>query len=384
MNMHLVTKKLIYASTIPQSLDTFWRGFLRQQARDNTVIALSSPGEAMSSIAEREGVKTIEVPMERRISLRNDLVSLWNLIKVFRKERPYMVHSMTTKAGLLCMMAAWLTRVPVWVHTFTGLVFPTSTGLKRMVLMTTDRITCSCATHVIPEGKGVRRDLLENRITHKPIRVLGYGNVRGVDMAYYSRRPEVMQIADTLRDKGRFTFLFVGRIVRDKGIDELVTAFIELHSRHPNARLILVGSYEDGIDPISQASKSAIDSHPAITAVGVKTGDELLAYYAASDCFVLPSYREGFPNTVMEAGAMEIPCVVTDINGSNEIIRNAENGLIVPPKNASALRKAMEKMIVCREDTLSMASNARKMIADRFEQSFVRQCLIDFYKEIFK
>ena len=384
MNMHLDKKKLIYASTIPQSLDTFWRGFLRQQAKDNIVVALSSPGESMPRIAEREGVKTIEVPMERRISLRNDLVSLWNLVKVFRRERPYMVHSMTPKAGLLCMMAAWLTRVPVRVHTFTGLVFPTSTGLKRMVLMTTDRITCFCATHIIPEGEGVKRDLLENRITRKPIRVLGYGNVRGVDMAYYSRRPEVMQIADTLRDKSRFTYLFVGRIVRDKGIDELVTAFTELHNRHPNARLILVGSYEDGIDPVSQTSKSAINSHPAISAVGVKTGDELLAYYVASDCFVLPSYREGFPNTVMEAGALGIPCVVTDINGSNEIIRNAENGLIVPPKNAAALRKAMEKMIVCREDTSLMASNARKMIADRFEQSFVRQCLIDFYKEIFK
>ena len=322
--------------------------------------------------------------MERRISLRNDLVSLWNLVKVFRRERPYMVHSMTPKAGLLCMMAAWLTRVPVRVHTFTGLVFPTSTGLKRMVLMTTDRITCSCATHIIPEGEGVKRDLLENRITRKPIRVLGYGNVRGVDMAYYSRRPEVMQIADTLRDKSLFTFLFVGRIVRDKGIDELVTAFTELHNRHPNARLILVGSYEDGIDPVSQTSKSTIDSHPAISAVGMKTGDDLLAYYAASDCFVLPSYREGFPNTVMEAGALGIPSVVTDINGSNEIIHNAENGLIVPPKNAAALRKAMEKMIVCREETSLMASNARKMIADRFEQSFVRQCLTDFYREIFK
>ena len=257
-----------------------------------------------------------------------------------------MVHSMTPKAGLLCMIAARLTGVPVRVHTFTGLVFPTSTGIKRRILMTTDRITCRCATHVIPEGEGVKNDLLNNRITKKPLKVLGYGNVRGVDMSYYSRKPEVMKIAETLRDSSMYTFLFVGRIVRDKGVNELCQAFQRIHSQYPNTRLWLVGLFEDNLDPISNDSRIIIDDEKnGIMAVGRKSGNELLAYYAAADCFVLPSYREGFPNTVLEAGAMGLPSIVTDINGSREIIIEGQNGTIIPSKDEHALYDAMQNMI---------------------------------------
>jgi glycosyltransferase involved in cell wall biosynthesis len=118
--------------------------------------------------------------------------------------------------------------------------------------------------------------------------------------------------------------------------------------------------------------------------VGSKNVDELLSYYAASDCFVFPSYREGFPNTVIEAGAMDLPSIVTDINGSREIIVNGENGMIVPPKNTDALFDAMLNMVRNKEGREKMASKARKMIAERFEQSFVRKCLYDYYDEILK
>ena len=280
------------------------------------------------------------------------------------------------------MIAAWLTRVPVRVHTFTGLVFPTSTGLKKRVLMATDWLTCACATHVIPEGEGVKNDLLQNGITKKPLRVLGYGNVRGVNMDYYSRRSGVMSIAEGLRDYERFTFLFVGRIVRDKGIDELCEAFVRLHERQPRARLWLVGDYEDRLDPISAEARKAIGSCPAIEAVGRKGGDELLAHYAAADCFVFPSYREGFPNVVLEAGALGLPSIVTDINGSREIIREGENGTIVPPRDAESLFRAMERMATDVSLRAAMSSKVRQMVADRFEQGYVRRCLYEFYDEI--
>lgn len=373
--------KIIRACTVSMSLG-FVEGMLPDLKKKYEVVLLSSPGPEMEAIAEKEGVKTIAVPMERHISLKKDVVSLFKLIKVFRRERPQMVHSMTPKAGLLCMVAAWLTRVPVRVHTFTGLVFPTAQGLKRKILMLTDAITCACATHIIPEGEGVKADLQNNGITKKPMKILGYGNVRGIDMTRFSRRESVMRMAENLRDSDVFTFLFVGRIVRDKGINELVAAFKRLNEEFPKTRLWLVGFFEENLDPVSSTTKSIIESNKSIEAVGEKLADELLSYYAASDCFVFPSYREGFPNTVIEAGAMDLPCIVTDINGSREIISQGENGIIIPSKNEEQLYKAMKQMITDEKGRKKMTGNARKMIADRFEQSFVRQCLYDYYEEI--
>ena len=376
-------KKIIRAATVPQSLDVFCKGILKELSEKYEVVALSSPGEPLDRVREREGVRTIAVPMERHISLMKDLKALLTMIKVLRKERPYMIHSMTPKAGMLCMVAGWLTGVPVRVHTFTGLVWPTETGLKRKILMLTDWLICACATHVIPEGEGVKNDLIAGKITHKPLNVLGYGNVKGVDMVKCSRRPEVMRIAEKLRMEDCFTFLFVGRIVRDKGINELCQAFDKLSKMTP-VRLILVGRYEDTLDPISDASREIINNNTSIEPLGPKYGDELLAYYAAADCFVMPSYREGFPNTVLEAGAMELPSIVTDINGSREIIENGINGLIIPSQNSQALYEAMWYMVNEKDKREYMAKNARKMIADRFEQSFVRKCLYDYYDEILK
>lgn len=372
--------KIIRATTVPLSLDVFCKGVLTELSALYDVVALSSPGELLDEVGMREGVRTIPVPMERQISLTKDLKSLLTLIKVFYKEKPTMVHSMTPKAGLLCMTAAWMTRVPVRVHTFTGLVFPTATGLKKKILMLTDRITCSCATQIIPEGEGVKNDLINNGITKKPLKVLGYGNVRGVDMYYYSQTPEITEKAKEIK-KDAFTYLFVGRIVGDKGINELCEAFDKL-SGMANVRLLLVGPYEDSLDPISQKSKEIIEQNPAIESVGGKFGDELLPYYAASDCFVFPSYREGFPNTVLEAGAMGLPSIVTDINGSREIIVHGENGLIIPSHDASALFDAMLKMTKDKDARKNMAGNARQMIASRYEQGYVRKCLYDFYDEI--
>jgi len=335
-------------------------------------------------LGKQYNVKTHAVEMYRRLSPFKDLKSLRQLIKVLRKVKPSMVHSMTPKAGLLCMIAAWLTNVPVRVHTFTGLVWPTERGWKRKLLMVTDKITCACATHVIPEGEGVKNDLLNNHITKKPIRVLGYGNVKGVDMVRFSRRPEVSEKAKEIADISVFTFIFVGRIVKDKGINELCLAFKRLYKQYSNTRLFLVGKFEDDIDPISDESRSIINNTPAIQAVGPQYGDNLLAYYAASDCFVFPSYREGFPNTVLEAGAMGLPSIVTDINGSRDIIVEGNNGTIIPSKNADELFKSMKRMITDENWRNCLSTNARQMIMDRFEQGFVQKCLLDYYFEILK
>lgn len=373
-------KKIIRATTVPISLNVFCNGMLKELSEKYEVVAVSSPGEGLDEVAKREGVRTIAVPMERHISIFKDFMSLVKMIGVFRKEKPYMVHSMTPKAGLICMVAAWLTRVPVRVHTFTGLVWPTETGMKRKILMTTDRILCACATHVIPEGQGVLNDLRNGSITKKPMKVLGYGNVKGVDL----NSLDPARFSHIKKDESKFTFMFVGRMVGDKGVNELVEAFTMLQDKYQQARLVLVGPSEAHLDPVKPITLNRIKANPAIEAVGPKFGDDLLVEYMKADCHVLPSYREGFPNTPLESGALGLPNIVTDINGAREIVVNEENGLVVPSKDAKALYDAMERMITDTALREKMAKNARPMIASRFEIGFVRKCLYDFYDEIMK
>ena len=179
-----------------------------------------------------------------------------------------------------------------------------------------------------------------------------------------------------------FTFVFVGRIVGDKGINELVDAFVKLHDKHKNTRLVLVGNYEHNLDPVNDTTRQLIDTNDGIDACGPKYGDDLLQMYVDADCFVMPSYREGFPNTVLEAGAMGLPSIVTDINGSREIVENEKNGLIVPSKNVDALYDAMERMLTDDKARKTMKDNARPMIALRFERGFVQKCQIEFYMEV--
>lgn len=373
-------KKIIRAVTVSMSF-TFLKGVMKELNQKYEMVALSSAGPEQQELAESDGVRCITLEMARHISLKQDVKSLCQMIKTLRREKPYMVHSMTPKAGLISMVAAWLCRVSVRIHTFTGLVFPTSTGLKRRILMFADWLTCACATHVIAEGQGVRADLVNNGITKKNVRVLGYGNVKGIDLNVYSRSEEVMSRAEELRSD-KFTFLTVGRVVGDKGINEMVAAFKRLNGEYPDTRLVLVGGYEETLDPVKSETKAEIDSNDAIEAVGAMK--DVRPWYAASDVYISASYREGFPNTVIEAGAMGLPCVVTDINGSREIIHDGENGVIIPSKSEDALYESMKRIYINNVERERMAKNARPMIASRYEQSFVRQCLYDFYDEVMK
>lgn len=366
--------KIIRTATVGMSLDIFCRGLLSElRAEGHDIIALSSPDDALQALGQREGVRTIGIEMARHISPLRDLLSLWQLWRILRRERPDMVHSMTPKAGLLSMIAARLAGVPLRVHTFTGLVWPTERGLKRLILQTTDRLTCLCASHVIPEGQGVMHDL-QGTITHKPMRVLGYGNVRGVDMTYYQRQhaehldnPELPAPLNALPPLERPIFLFVGRILADKGVRELAEAFERLQ----RGTLLLVGPTEESLP---------LPENEHIIKVGMQA--DVRPWMERSDVLVLPSYREGFPNVVLEAGAMEMPCIVTDINGSREIILEGETGLIVPARSADHLLQAMQWMADHPEERKAMGRKARQHVGQHWELSYVRQCLKDYYREL--
>lgn len=379
-------KKIIRITTVPLSLDIFCRGLLRELSREYEVVAVSSPEPELEAVAAREGVRTVGVPMRRRPAPLRDLVSLIRLYRLFRRERPDMVHSMTPKAGLLAMTAARMAGVPVRVHTFTGLVFPSASGWKRRLLLATDRMTAASATHVIPEGEGVKSDLLRFGVTDKPLAVLGHGNVRGIDLERYDRTPEVLRAAERIRSgfgipPEAFTFVFVGRFDPDKGFEELVWAFSHLLDSGKDIHLLLVGGVEKGCFPISVRTRMLIGGSPKIHCSDGWQAD-VRPWLAAADALVHPSYREGFPNVVIEAGAMGLPSVVTDINGSREIIKEGVNGLIVPAHDAAGLYKAMKRMTDDPELPGQLSSNARRLVAERYEQGFVRSCLKDYYRKI--
>ena len=372
--------KLFRISTVPTSLASFLKGQLKMVNEHYEVVAVSSPGKEMQVLREREGIRTIEVPMERRISPIKDFISLIWMILVFAQERPYMVHSMTPKAGLISMLAGWITRVPVRMHTFTGLVFPTATGWKQRLLIWTDRLTCACATHVNPEGEGVKRDLITYGITKKPLRIIGNGSICGVDMTYFDRTAAFVKQAATYREEGCFTFCFVGRMVRDKGINELVSAFVRLYKQYPQVRLLLVGSFEKKLDPVLPETEKTIQGHPGIRFMGFQS--DIRPFLVASEVLVLPSYREGFPNVVLQAGAMGLPSIVTDINGSNEIILPNENGVIIPSKDEEALYRAMENFLLHPEEVQRMAKKARPLIASRYDRKVMWAALMKTYQEL--
>ena len=372
--------KLIRTSTIPASLENLLKGQLKMLSKYYNVLAVSSPGDDMETIEEREGVRTIAIPMERRISLIKDFISLIRLIVLFAKERPDMVHSITPKAGLLSMLAAWITRVPVRMHTFTGLVFPTATGKMQKLLIAMDRLTCFCATHINPEGEGVKRDLVNYNITSKPLHIIANGNVNGIDLEYFDKTPEVVEKACSYKKEGTFTFCFVGRMVRDKGKNQLVHSFLRLYQKDERVRLLLVGPFEKELDPVLPEVEEHILHHPGICYMGYQ--NDVRPFLVASDALVFPSYREGFPNVVIQAGAMGLPAIVTDINGCNEIVLPDLNGVIIPSKDEQALYESMKYFASHPVEVERMAANARPLIASRYEQRIVWNALLDEYKSI--
>lgn len=382
--------KIIRISTVPISLNVFCKGLLQELSNDYEVVAVSSPGADLEEIEIREKVRTIAVPMRRHISPLHDLISLWQLFWLFRREKPDMVHSITPKAGLLSMIAAKLAGVPIRLHTFTGLIWPTARGLKRKILVATDKLLCACATHLNPEGQGVAHDL-QAHITHKPLTVLGHGNVRGIDFDHYTSTPDIERAAQQCRaDLGipsdAFVFLFVGRIVSDKGIVELLEAFKKLTENYApkshtfsSISLLLVGDEEEHLDPLPPSTQQLIHTLPNVYRLPFQT--DVRPFYATAQALVFPSYREGFPNVVLEAGAFALPSIVTDINGSREIITNGDNGLVIPPQNIEALTQAMQTLLHTPH-LKSMGEAAYHNVQKHFSKARVWQQLKDYYQHL--
>jgi glycosyltransferase involved in cell wall biosynthesis len=381
-----IKKKIIRTATISTSLNYLLKGQLAFLQNNYEVVAISSKDEFFDIVGERENVKMIPVPITRNISILKDLKSMWDLYLIFRKEKPLIVHSITPKAGLLSMVAAYFARVPIRIHTFTGLIFPTKLGLLRQILILMDKILCRLATVVYPEGLGVMNDLKKYEITKKPLKILANGNVNGIDLEYFNVNLFSKEYLNSLRNSlgitpDDFIFIFIGRLVGDKGINELVSAFnLFCNTINQNSKLLLVGAFETKHDPLLSTTLEQINVNKNILSIGFQ--NDVRPYFAISQCLVFPSYREGFPNVVLQAGAMGLPSIVTNISGCNEIIINDVNGCIIPLKDTIAIYEAMKKIMEDSSFRTHLIQNARPMIESRYEQAVLWEAILKEYKRL--
>jgi len=377
--------KLIRITTVPISLQTLLKGQHRFMSENGfKVIGVSSKGKELTEVSNNESISVIELEMTRVISPLKDLRSLWNFYKLCKKERPLIIHSHTPKAGIVAMLAAKLSGVPIRLHTVAGLPLMEATGTKRKILDFVEKQTYASATKVYPNSKGLYDFILENNYTCKEkLKVIANGSSNGIDTTFFNLNqiPEQQKIQlqrELNIEPNDFVFIFVGRLVGDKGINELVQVFSKLKT--PNTKLLFVGSLETELDPLLQETLEEMNRNSNIISVGFQK--DVRPYFAVANALVFPSYREGFPNVVMQAGAMELPSIVSDINGCNEIVIEGQNGIIIPVKNSDALLQAMQNMMNNKGYYEKLKENARPMIMERYEQQVVWDALLQEYNSL--
>lgn len=356
------------------------------QANGFDVVMVSSEGKEWEEVIATEGCRHAIVPMTRALTPFADLRSLWHLYKFIKKEKPDIVHSHTPKAGLLGMLAAKLAGVKVRIHTIAGLRFMTSTGFTRKLLVSMEKLTAKAATHVWPNSKSLLQYVVDHKLASKrKLELIGLGSSNGINLARFSPGSINTSILTGIQSKINYDekllyFLNVGRIVHDKGIDELVSAFIKVHEKNSQARLLLVGEFEDDVDPVSDKTKAILKDHPAIIMTG--WSDHVEYFLTFSFALIHASHREGFPNVLLQAGAMLCPIICSRIEGNIDIVDNDQTGLIYDMGNADQLFDKMSYALANPGQVKEYARALRAKIERHFDQPVLHQTLLQKYREI--
>jgi glycosyltransferase involved in cell wall biosynthesis len=379
-----LNKKLLIITTSVKSFSYILKDQPAYLNKYFLVCVGSSESELIKKYAIKLGVKYFPIPMYRKINLFSDIRSIYHLSLALLKFRPDIIHSYTPKAGLVCAISGYLCRIPIRIHTFTGLIFPYKKPFMQFILAIIDSLICKLSTHIIAEGQGVKRLLLENNITNTPLHIIGNGNIAGVDTHYFNpenfiQSKQIDKIRRTFNiNENSITFIFAGRINKDKGIIELLNAYTKNHNE--NINLIIIGEFETKEFEL-KVLKKIENSTNKIWVEGWK--DDIRPYLFISDCFILPSYREGFPNVVLQAGAMMLPSIVTNVPGSNEIINNNYNGWICNSRNSGELGYCINRVAsMSKSELVKIGNRARKNVERKYEKTIYQKQLVEFYNQI--
>lgn len=374
-------RKFYITTTFPQTLN-FFAGQPRLWAEWFDVTAVSREDQGfLKRFGEREGIETRVIPMCREISLFRDVYCLFKFILLFISERPYVVHANTPKASLLAMIAAKITYRPVRIYMCHGLRYMGANGILRTILMAMEKVSCMCATEVLFVSNGIKDKMIEDGLVKKQkAKVIGCGSVGGVDLVKF----DVTKIERNGREKlgipeNAFVFTFVGRVVKDKGVNELIEAFSHLNSEVSNTYLIVVGSDDANIDPVKPITKELMTSNPHIISLGRQ--EDVRPYMYMADAFVLPSYREGFGVVLIEAASLGTPSITSNITGCNEIIINGVNGALVNAQDSESLYNEMKLWVNSPKYVQKLASNTIRLVKDRYEQKMVWINYLEHYKQ---
>jgi len=369
--------KLIRVTTIPSSLGGLLKNQLKHMSNFYEVIGVSSPSERLEEVGRNENIRTYGIEMTRAVTPLQDLKSLIKFIKFLKQEKPHIVHTHTPKAGFIGILAAWIMRVPLRLHTVAGMPLMESTGMKKRILLFIEKVTYMCATKVYPNSYGLEEYILENNLAPRSkVKVIGKGSSNGIDLNHFD--PDALSIENVKLEfpnlskfigTNDFNFIYVGRLVKDKGINELSDAFARVAEKIDNVNLIVLGHFDDNLDPITPRAKEIIQTHPKIHYMGWQKN--ILPFLKVSNVLILPSYREGLPNVLMQAGAFYLPVITTKIIGCTDVVKDKENGLLVAPKSAEDLYQAMMKIYSDRQLYNDMKVKTRNMIADRYDRNYV-------------
>jgi len=321
--------------------------------------------------------------LRRQINPIQDVLALLQLLALIIRLKPQIVHTHTPKAGLLGMCAAWVCQVPLRMHTVAGLPLMEKKGFLFKLLVAMEQLTYFFSTSVHPNSKGLLDFIHKSISKNSKITIIGKGTSNGINLNHFNptsvSEEEKLQCVSRYNLKGKFVYLFVGRMVRDKGVVETVNAFVKINKGKPETALVLVGPFEPELDPIPSDILKEIDSHACIHAVGYQ--EDVRPYITVSDILVFPSYREGFPNVPLQCGAFKKALILSDINGCDEIVQNNETGILVQPKDADALYLAMEKLAMDEGIRAEYGSAAYEFIQENFQQEEVWKAIDSEYNK---
>ena len=364
--------KLVHITTTPLTL-VFLRGQVRYMSEQGmSVHAVSSPGDLLDAFGRDELIAVHEIRMGRRLTPLGDMRAFVELTKLFRELRPTIVHGHTIKGGLLGMIAAWITGVPLRIYHLHGLMYPVKQGASRRILRWIEKLPALCSHHILCVSPSVARIAVQDAFVRaEKIDVLLSGSANGVDADH---RFNPGRLGNEARAKARtmigcpehaLVMGYVGRIVRDKGMEELVRAWKNLSRDYPNLQLVIAGPFE-AEDPLSPESTSVLRSDPRVHVLGWV--DHMPEVYSALDLVILPSYREGFPNVPLEAAAMALPVVATDVGGTADAVVDGTTGTLVPPRDAEALERAVRVYLEDAELRRRHGTAGRDRVLREFRQ----------------